>query len=98
MNEPPHTWQRLVTRAKRLLTTNPFAVPGTSKRIQRAMWLFWLDGLFVSTSVSLVGSYLVLYALEFGATSTQIGLMSTILSLASMAALLPGAAAALARP
>jgi MFS family permease len=55
------------------------------------MWLFWLDGLFVSTSVSLVGSYLVLYALEFGATSTQIGLMSTVLSLASMAALLPGA-------
>jgi MFS family permease len=60
-------------------------------RIQRAMGLFWLDGLFVSTSVSLVGSYLVLYALEFGATSAQIGLMSTIISLASMAALLPGA-------
>jgi MFS family permease len=55
------------------------------------MWLFWLDGLFVSTSVSLVGSYLVLYALEFGATSAQIGLMSTVVSLASMLALLPGA-------
>lgn len=91
MSEPPHTWQRLVSQTKRLLTTNPFAAPGISKRIQRAMWLFWLDGLFVSTSVSLVGSYLVLYALEFGATSTQIGLMSTIISLASMAALLPGA-------
>lgn len=91
MSEPPHPWQHLLSRAKRLLTTNPFAVPGTTKRIQRALWLFWLDGLFVSASFSLVGSYLVLYALEFGATSTQIGLMSTILSLASMAALLPGA-------
>jgi MFS family permease len=55
------------------------------------MWLFWLDGLFVSGSFSMVGSYLVLYALEFGATKTQIGLMSTIVSVASMLALLPGA-------
>jgi MFS family permease len=55
------------------------------------MGLFWLDGLFVSASFSLVGSYLVLYALEFGATSTQIGLMSTIVSVASVLALLPGA-------
>jgi MFS family permease len=70
---------------------NPFAIPGTTKRIQRALWLFWLDGLLVSTSVSLVSSYLVLYALEFGATSSQIGLMSTIIGVASMAALLPGA-------
>jgi MFS family permease len=45
----------------------------------------------ISTSVSLVSSYLVLYALEFGATSTEIGLMSTVVSVASMMALLPGA-------
>jgi MFS family permease len=73
------------------LRHDPFAVPGTTKRIQRALRLFWLDGLLVSTSVSLVGSYLVLYALEFGATSAQIGLMSTIIGVASMMALLPGA-------
>ena len=91
MSEPPHPWQRLASRARRLLTTNPFAVPGTTPRIQRAMWLFWLDGLFISASFSMVGSYLVLYALEFGATNTQIGLMSTIVSVASMLALLPGA-------
>jgi len=91
MSGRPYPWQRLARRVQRLLTTNPFAIPGTNKRIQRAMGLFWLDGLFVSTSISLVSSYLVLYALEFGATSAQIGLMSTIISLASMAALLPGA-------
>ena len=55
------------------------------------MQLFWLDGLLISASSSLVGSYLTLYALEFGATSSQIGLMSTIVSLASTIALLPGA-------
>jgi MFS family permease len=78
-------------RIRRSIRRNPFDVPGTTEPIQRALKLFWLDGLLVSTSVSLVSSYLVLYALEFGATSTQIGLMSTVASVASMLALLPGA-------
>jgi MFS family permease len=78
-------------RVGRALHQNTFAVPGTTKRIQRALWLFWLDGLLVSTSVSLVGSYVVLYALKFGATSAEIGLMSTVIGVASMMALLPGA-------
>jgi MFS family permease len=55
------------------------------------LWLFWLDGLLVATSFSLVTNFLVLYALEFGATSAQIGLMSTVMGVASMMALLPGA-------
>lgn len=83
--------QQWLRRIRQSVRRNPFAVPGTTKRIQRALWLFWLDGLLVSASVSLVSSYLVLYALEFGATSSQIGLMSTIIGVASMMALLPGA-------
>ena len=66
-------------------------VPGTSGQTRRALRLFWLDGLLISASVSLVSSYLTLYALEFGATSSQIGLMSTVVNAASMLALLPGA-------
>ncbi|MEA3345570.1 MAG: MFS transporter [Chloroflexota bacterium] len=50
-----------------------------------------LDGLLIRASGALVGSYVVLYALEFGATSSQIGLMSTVASLAGVMALLPGA-------
>lgn len=55
------------------------------------MTLFWFDGLFISTSVSLVSNYITLYALEFGANSTQIGLITTMMSVGSVLALLPGA-------
>jgi MFS family permease len=47
--------------------------------------------LFISLSVNLVSNYLTLYALAFGATSTQIGLLSTMMSIGSVLALLPGA-------
>jgi MFS family permease len=53
--------------------------------------LFWFDGLFVSTSVSLVSNYITLYALQFGANSAQIGLITTMVSVGSVLALLPGA-------
>jgi MFS family permease len=81
-------WRRL---RQRLRWRNPFAIPGISKRIQRALTLFWLDGLFIGTSVSLVSNYITLYALEFGANSTQIGLITTMTSVGSVLALLPGA-------
>jgi MFS family permease len=83
-----------VRRLRRIIPPDwrrPFALPGTTKRTQRALRLFWLDGLLISTSTSLVSKYLVLYALAFGATSAQIGLMSTLVSVGSILALLPGA-------
>ena len=76
--------QQWLRRTVRRVRQDPFAVPETTRRIQGALRLFWLDVLLVSTSVSLVGSHLVLYALGFGATSSQIGLMSTIIGIASI--------------
>lgn len=52
---------------------------------------FWLDGLFASISDSLVLTYVPLYALSFGASGAQIGLLSSAASLLGTAVLLPGA-------
>lgn len=52
---------------------------------------FWLDGLFGSISDSLVLTYVPLYALSFGASGAQIGLLSSAASLLGTAVLLPGA-------
>ncbi len=62
-----------------------------SRRTRRALWFFLLDGLLISASGALVAQYVSLYALEFGANSAQIGLMSTLASLAGLLAMLPGA-------
>jgi MFS family permease len=51
---------------------------------------FWLDGLFASLSENLYATFLTLFALAYGATSGQIGLLSAIGSLAAMLALFPG--------
>jgi MFS family permease len=53
-------------------------------------WFFY-DGLFASASDNIVITYMVLYILALGATRTQIGLMSSLSSLAVALVLLPGA-------
>lgn len=65
--------------------------PHLSGRARHALRLFLLDGLLVSTSTSLVSSYLTLYVLQFGASSAQIGLISTVIAVAGVLAFLPGA-------
>ena len=60
-------------------------------QIKHNLSWFFFDGVFASASDNIVITYLVLYILTLGATRTQIGLMSSISSLAIALILLPGA-------
>ncbi len=52
---------------------------------------FWLDGLFASASDKITITYLSIYILALGASSAQIGFMSSLTSLAAALVLIPGA-------
>jgi MFS family permease len=62
-----------------------------SRAAQRRLRWFWFDGAFAAGVDSIVTTYLMLYAVALGASSTQVGLMSSVSGLAGAAALLPGA-------
>jgi MFS family permease len=57
----------------------------------RGMRVFWWDGFFAWGSEAVVVQYLPLYALAFGATALQIGILSALVSLAAAVAFFPGA-------
>ncbi len=59
--------------------------------VQSNLRYFFFDGFFASASDNIWGTYLVVYFLSLGATQAQIGLMSSISSLAAAAILMPGA-------
>jgi MFS family permease len=52
---------------------------------------FWFDGLFAAASNEILLAYLTLFLLALDATPAQIGLLSSLSSLAAAAMLLPGA-------
>ena len=52
---------------------------------------FWFDGLFAASSNEILLAYLTLFLLALNATPGQIGLLSSLSSLAAAAMLLPGA-------
>jgi MFS family permease len=56
-----------------------------------AMRWFWWDGFWSAGSESIIISYLGLYALAFGASNGQIGLLSSLSSLFAALAFVPGA-------
>lgn len=58
---------------------------------RRNLTLFWADGLFSAASDTIPINYLTLYILVFGATSSQVGWLSALTSLAGAICLLPGA-------
>jgi MFS family permease len=60
-------------------------------REARGMRMFWWDGFFAWGSEAIVVQYLALYAVAFGATAAQIGLLSSMVALAGASAFLPGA-------
>lgn len=60
--------------------------------IRQSLRWFWFDGIFASSSDSIVVTYLSLFVLALGATRAQIGLMSALSSLGAALLLLPGAA------
>lgn len=75
---------------QRLATGGDWAINQPPPTRRNLIW-FWLDGFFASASENIVVTYLVIYFLALGATQAQIGLMSSISSLAAAALLLPGA-------
>lgn len=62
-----------------------------STSIKHNLYWFFFDGLFASASDNIVITYLTLYILALGATSAQVGLMSSFSSLSAALLLLPGA-------
>jgi MFS family permease len=58
---------------------------------RQGMRMFWWDGLFAWFSETIVLQYLALYALAFGASDSQIGLLAALAALAAAAAFFPGA-------
>ncbi|TFG71187.1 MAG: hypothetical protein E4H27_05135, partial [Anaerolineales bacterium] len=67
-----------------LAQTDPYVIRGTEKRFRPGMIHFWWYGFFLSTSGAFIGSYLTLYLLALGATSTQIGALASIASFFGM--------------
>lgn len=53
---------------------------------------FWLDGTFSSFSENLAAGFIAIFALAYGATNTQIGVLTALTNLAGALALFPGAA------
>lgn len=52
---------------------------------------FWLDGLFASISENFYLGYIALFALAYGATNRQVGVLAAVANLVGALALFPGA-------
>lgn len=58
------------------------------------MRMFWWDGFFAYAAEMVFVQYLALYAVAFGASNREVGLLSALTMLGSAAAMVPGARAA----
>jgi MFS family permease len=67
-----------------------WAIP-LAKQVKHNLTWFFSDGLFASASDNIIITYITLYILALGATSAQVGLMSSFSSMVSALFLLPGA-------
>jgi MFS family permease len=70
--------------------SHPIEVVPTPEQA-KGMRMFWWDGFFAWGSEAIVVQYLPLYALAYGATAAQIGLLSALVSLAAAVAFFPAA-------
>lgn len=77
--------------SKYLKNVDIFGTQGVDPRYRKGMKSLWLDGFFAAISGAFFETYLSLYALALGATSTQIGALSSVSSFLGMAAPIPGA-------
>jgi MFS family permease len=59
--------------------------------LQHSLRWYYMDGVFAAGQEAINATYISIYVLAMGATSGQIGLMTSLASLASMILLLPGA-------
>lgn len=65
----------------------------TPRRLAGIRWS-WLDGLFTTVSENLYLGFIVLYALAYGASTSQLGLLAAVQNLLGAVSLFPGARAA----
>jgi MFS family permease len=65
----------------------------TPRRLAGIRWS-WLDGFFTTVSDNLYLGFIVLYALTYGASTSQLGLLAAIQNLLGAVSLFPGARAA----
>jgi len=82
--------RRLRRRTSRFTASERWTDQSPPSIRQNLRW-FWFDGVFASSSDSIVVAYLSLFVLALGATRAQIGLMSALSSLSAALFLLPGA-------
>lgn len=68
------------------------AASSTGVVVTRLRW-FWLDSLFANISANFFGSFVPLFAVAYGASNAQVGLLTGVASLFGLIALLPGAQA-----
>ncbi|MGC9395116.1 MAG: MFS transporter [Anaerolineae bacterium] len=82
-------WNKLTQRVRSL---DLFAINSVPRRHHKGMKMFWWDGLLATISAAFVDTYVSLYALALGATSTQIGTLASASSFLGALTPLPGAA------
>lgn len=83
-------WERL-GRGIALFTAGGAWVTQFPQALQNSLRWYYLDGVLAASQEAINATYLTLYVLALGATSSQIGLMTSLASLGAMLLLLPGA-------
>jgi MFS family permease len=87
----PHRWNwRVMMRPLDVRLERQAAAPLTRLRVVGLRW-FWLDGLFSTVGENFYAAFVPLFALAYGATKGQIGLLTAVANLMGMAAFFPGA-------
>ena len=84
------SWNRFRIRIAHLTAGGSWAVQ-LSDSTQRNLRYFFFDGLFASANDSITLTYLSLFVLSLGASSSDIGLMTALASLSATILLIPGA-------
>lgn len=84
------TWRRFRIRVAHLTAGGSWAVQ-LSDSTQKNLRNFFFDGLFSSANDSITLTYLTLFVLSLGASSSDIGLMTALASLSATVLLIPGA-------
>ena len=83
-------WAR-VSRGVALFTAGGAWAAQLPLAMQRSLRWYYMDGVLASSQEAVNATYITLFILALGATKAQIGLMTSLASLASLALLLPGA-------
>lgn len=76
---------------QRLRRLDPYVTRGVKSRYRTGMRLFWWYGFLIAAASAFADSYITLFALALGATSLQVGTLSSASSFMAMLAPIPGA-------